>query len=106
MARPEHPLSVLFVYADRVGRSMGGVGIRALELARTVQAELGASVTIAAAAQDAGADLGVPVVTFSPHDPVAVRRRLPTVDVVVAQPGWPLLMHDLSRSGCRLSSTR
>jgi glycosyltransferase involved in cell wall biosynthesis len=102
MTPPEHRLSVLFVYADRVGRSMGGVGIRALELARTVQAELGVSVTIAAAAHDAGADLGVPVVTFSPHDPVAVRRRLGTVDVVVAQPGWPLLMRDLSRSGCRL----
>ena len=92
---------VLFVYADRVGASMGGVGIRAVELARTVQAQLGADVTVAAAQHD-GVDLGVPVITFAPHDPVEVRRRLGEFNAVVAQPGWPLLMRDLVRSGCRL----
>jgi glycosyltransferase involved in cell wall biosynthesis len=92
---------VLFVYADRVGASMGGVGIRAVELARTVREGLGAEVLLAAAEHD-GSDLGIEVITFAPHDPVAVRRRLGGVDAVVAQPGWPALMGDLTRSGARL----
>lgn len=101
MTFSERPPRVLFVYADGVGASMGGVGIRAVELARTTRNELGAEVTIAAAHHD-GADLGMPVITFAPHDPIGVRRRLGEFDVVVAQPGWPLLMRDLARSGCRL----
>jgi glycosyltransferase involved in cell wall biosynthesis len=92
---------VLIAYADRVGDSMGGVGIRAVELARVLRAELGADVTIAAAETDAG-DVGVPVVTFEPHAPRTLDAELRRADAVIAQPGWPSLMHRLSRSGARL----
>jgi glycosyltransferase involved in cell wall biosynthesis len=92
---------VLLVYADRVGTSMGGVGIRAVELARVLRDELGARVTIAAAAWDGG-DVGAPVVTFAPHAPRALDGPLAQADVVVAQPGWPLVMRRLRRSRARL----
>ncbi|HET6551144.1 MAG TPA: glycosyltransferase, partial [Solirubrobacter sp.] len=92
---------MLLVYADRVGASMGGVGIRAVELARTLRDELGADVTIAAAEHDGG-DVGVPVVTFAPHAPRALGPPLARADAVVAQPGWPLVMRRLERSGARL----
>lgn len=95
------PLKVLFIYGDRVGASMGGVGIRAVELARVVQRELGAEVTIAAADSD-GADVGVPVVLFRPHAPRALDPYLTRADAIVAQPGWPLLMRRLRRSSARL----
>jgi glycosyltransferase involved in cell wall biosynthesis len=92
---------VLLVYADRVGTSMGGVGIRAVELARVLRDELGARVTIAAAETDGG-DVGVPVVPFAPHSPRALAPLLADADAVIAQPGWPVLMRSLSRSGARL----
>lgn len=92
---------VLFVYADAVGATMGGVGIRAVELARTVRDALGAQVTLAAAAWD-GADLGMPVVTFAPHAPRALDPHLAAADAVVAQPGWPLVMRRLARCGARV----
>jgi len=92
---------VLFVYGDRVGTSMGGMGIRAVELAHAVRAALGVHVTIAAADFDGG-DVGVPVVTYAPHAPRALDPHLAVADAVVAQPGWPLVMRKLSRSGVRL----
>lgn len=95
------PLHVLFIYADEVGASMGGVGIRAVELGRVVQDQLGAQVTIAAASSD-GADVGMPVLTFDPHSPRALRAEIAAADAVVSQPGWPLLMRRLGHSGCRL----
>lgn len=92
---------VLLVYADRVGASMGGVGIRAVELARVLTEALGARVTIAAAEHDGG-DVGVPVTTFAPHAPRALAPHLATADAVVAQPAWPLTMRRLAGSGARL----
>ncbi len=92
---------VVFVAGDRVSASMGGVGIRSVELARAVRDELGAEVTVAATETD-GADLGLPVVTYAPHSPGALGPALAGADAVVAQPGWPLLMRMLSRSGARL----
>lgn len=92
---------VLLVYADRVGASMGGVGIRAVELARVLRDELGAQTTIAAAETDGG-DVGVPVVTFAPHAPRALAAHLDAADVVIAQPAWPSTMRRLARSGARL----
>jgi hypothetical protein len=92
---------VLFIYAERVGEAMGGVGIRAVELARTLRDELGARVTIAAAQVDGG-DVGVPVATFAPHAPRALAPLLARADAVVAQPGWPLVMRALARSHARL----
>jgi glycosyltransferase involved in cell wall biosynthesis len=80
---------------------MGGMGIRAVELARTVEEALGAAVAVAAASTD-GTDLGVRVITFDPHRPVALRSELARVDAVVAQPAWPSLMRALRHRGCRL----
>jgi len=90
---------VVFVYADRVGREMGGTGIRALELARAMGAH--ADVAIAAAASD-GADLGVPVTTFEAHRPHALAHAVRGADMVVAQPQWPTAMRVLARSGAQL----
>lgn len=103
LARPDgtRPPRVLLVYADRIGEAMGGMGIRAVELARVLRDELGAAVTIAGAAFDGG-DVGFPVVTYAPHAPAAVDRLLADADAVVAQPGWPLLMRGLARSRARL----
>lgn len=92
---------VLLVYADRVGASMGGVGIRAVELARVLRDALGAQTTIAAAEHDGG-DAGAPVVTFAPHAPRALAPHLAGADVVIAQPAWPLTMRRFARSGARL----
>jgi glycosyltransferase involved in cell wall biosynthesis len=92
---------VLFVYGDHVGERMGGVGIRALELARAVRDQLSAEVTIAAASSD-NVDLGVPVVVYEPHAPRSLANLLDGADAVVAQPGWPLLMRRLARSRARL----
>lgn len=100
-AHPGGSPRVLLIYADRVGATMGGVGIRAVELARVLRDELGADVTIAAAEHD-GADVGAPVVTFAPHAPRALGPHLAGADVVIAQPGWPLTMRRLARSGARL----
>jgi len=80
---------------------MGGVGIRAVELARTLRDLLGAQVTIAAREHD-GSDLGVPVVTFAPHAPRALDPLLAAADAVIAQPAWPLTMRKLRHSGARL----
>ncbi len=92
---------VLLVYADRVGATMGGVGIRAVELARVLREALGAETTIAAAEWD-GADVGAPVVTYAPHAPRALAPHVAAADVVIAQPAWPLLLRRLVRSRARL----
>ncbi len=90
---------MLLVYDDLVGAGMGGVGIRATELARVLRAH--GEVTIAAAAGGGELD-GVPVVEFNPHDPRALAPHLEQTDVVVARPQWPLAMRMLRRSGARL----
>lgn len=92
---------VLLVYADPVGATMGGVGIRAVELARVLRDTLGARPTIAAAAWD-GTDVGVPVVTYAPHAPRGLAAPLAAADVVIAQPAWPLVLRRLVRSRARL----
>ena len=90
---------VVFVYADRVGAEMGGMGIRAVEFARAMSAH--ADVAVAAAATD-GADLGVPVSVFDPHAPDALAAAVARADMVVAQPQWPTAMRVLQRSGAQL----
>ena len=90
---------VVFVYADRVAREMGGMGIRALELARALSPD--ADVSIAASESD-GTDLGVPVSTFDPHAPQALRDQLRGADTVVAQPQWPLAMRILGEADAQL----
>src|SRR4051794_35355270 len=89
----------VFVYADRVGAEMGGMGIRAVELARALAPH--AETSIVAAATD-GADLGVPVSTFEPHDPHALEDAVRGADLIVAQPQWPTAMRVLAGSGAQL----
>jgi glycosyltransferase involved in cell wall biosynthesis len=90
---------ILLVYADRIAVRMGGVGIRALELARALAPH--ADVTIAGASTD-GADLGVRVATFEPHAPTALRPLLRSATAVVAQPQWPWAMRLFAQSDARL----
>lgn len=90
---------MVFVYADRVAREMGGMGIRALELARALAPH--ARVSIAAAATD-GSDLGVGVTEFAPHAPRTLAALVRDADLVVAQPQWPAAMRALAGSGAQL----
>jgi len=90
---------ILLVYDDLVGAGMGGVGIRANELARVLRAH--GEVTLAAAESRGELD-GIPVVEFNPHDPRALGPHLERADVVVARPQWPLAMRMMRRSGARL----
>jgi glycosyltransferase involved in cell wall biosynthesis len=90
---------ILLVYNDRVGPQMGGVGIRATELAKVLAAH--GEVTLAVAELSGELD-GVPVVEFNPHDPRALAPHLERADVVVARPQWPLAMRLMRRSGARL----
>lgn len=94
-ARPR----VLLIYDDRVGQQMGGVGIRATELAKVLRAH--GEVTLAVAEGRGELD-GIPLVEFNPHDPRALGPHLERADVVVARPQWPLAMRMLRRSGARL----
>jgi glycosyltransferase involved in cell wall biosynthesis len=89
---------ILLVYDDLVGPGMGGVGIRATELARVLRGH--GQVTIAAT--EAGELDGIQAVEFNPHDPRALAPHLERADVVVARPQWPLAMRMLRRSGARL----
>jgi glycosyltransferase involved in cell wall biosynthesis len=90
---------ILLVYDDRVGERMGGVGIRATELAKVLRAH--GEVTLAVA--EAGGELdGIPQVEFNPHDPRALAPPLDRADVVVARPQWPLAMRMMRRSRARL----
>jgi glycosyltransferase involved in cell wall biosynthesis len=94
-ARPR----VLLIYDDRIGERMGGVGIRATELARVLRAH--GEVTLAV--PEASGELeGIPVVEFNPHDPRALGPHLERAEVVVARPQWPLAMRMMRRSGARL----
>jgi glycosyltransferase involved in cell wall biosynthesis len=99
-AAPSAPRpGILLVYNDRVGARMGGVGIRATELAKVLRAH--GEVTLAVA--EANGELaGIPLVEFNPHDPRALAPHLERADVVVARPQWPLAMRMLRRSGARL----
>ncbi|MEA2298766.1 MAG: hypothetical protein QOF77_1702 [Solirubrobacteraceae bacterium] len=92
---------MLLLYADTVGAKMASVGIRAVELARTLRPHC-AGVTVAAAAVTDPPDDGVRYVTFRPHDPGSLAPHLLDVDLVVAQPQWPAHMALLRRSGARL----
>jgi glycosyltransferase involved in cell wall biosynthesis len=90
---------ILLVYNDLVGEGMGGVGIRATELAKVLRSH--GEVTLAAAEARGELD-GIPVVEFNPHDPRALAPQLERADVVVARPQWPLAMRMMRRSGARL----
>jgi glycosyltransferase involved in cell wall biosynthesis len=90
---------ILLVYNDRVGARMGGVGIRAIELAKVLRAH--GEVTLAVAEASGELD-GIPLVEFNPHDPRALAPHLERADVAVARPQWPLAMRMLRRSGARL----
>ena len=92
---------VLLVYPDRVGASMGGVGIRAVELGHALGERLGAQVTIAAAEHDGG-DVGLPVSPYAPHAPAALDELVATADLIVAQPAWPAVMRRLRHARARL----
>jgi glycosyltransferase involved in cell wall biosynthesis len=94
-----HRPRILLVYDDLVGAGMGGVGIRASELARVLHAH--GQVTVAAAESRGELD-GIPVVEFNPHDPRALGPHLERADVAVARPQWPLAMRMMRRSGARL----
>jgi glycosyltransferase involved in cell wall biosynthesis len=90
---------VLLVYNDLVGQGMGGVGIRATELAKVLRSHGEVSL----AATEARGELdGIPVIEFNPHDPRALAPHLERADVVVARPQWPLAMRMMRRSGARL----
>jgi glycosyltransferase involved in cell wall biosynthesis len=90
---------VLLVYNDLVGQGMGGVGIRATELAKVLRSHGEVSL----AATEARGELdGIPVIEFNPHDPRALAPHLEGADVVVARPQWPLAMRMMRRSGARL----
>jgi glycosyltransferase involved in cell wall biosynthesis len=90
---------LLLVYDDRVGERMGGVGIRATELAKVLRGH--GDVTLAVA--EAGGELdGIPLVEFNPHDPRDLAPYLERADVVLARPQWPLAMRMMRRSRARL----
>jgi glycosyltransferase involved in cell wall biosynthesis len=90
---------ILLVYNDRVGDRMGGLGIRATELARVLRTH--GEVTLAVAEARGEVD-GIPLIEFNPHDPRVLEPHLESADVVVARPQWPLAMRILRRSGSRL----
>jgi hypothetical protein len=95
---PDRP-RIMLVYNDLVGADMGGVGIRATELARVLRSH--GEVTLAVAEARGELD-GIPLVEFNPHDPRALAPHLEAADVVVARPQWPLAMRMMTRSGARL----
>jgi glycosyltransferase involved in cell wall biosynthesis len=99
-SRPGPQPHILLVYDDLVGAGMGGVGIRATELANVLRRAHG-DVTLAAAGSSGEVE-GIPVVEFNPHDPRALAPHLERADVVVARPQWPLAMRMMRRSGVRL----
>jgi glycosyltransferase involved in cell wall biosynthesis len=90
---------ILLVYDDRVGPAMGGVGIRAMELAKVLRAHGDVTLAVAEATSDME---GIPMVEFNPHDPRALAPHLERSDVVVARPPWPLAMRMMRRSRTRL----
>ena len=90
---------ILLVYNDLVGQGMGGVGIRATELAKVLRSH--GEITLAATEARGEFD-GIPVIEFNPHDPRALAPHLERADVVVARPQWPLAMRMMRRSGARL----
>jgi hypothetical protein len=92
--RPGPGPRILLIYDDLIGPGMGGVGIRATELARVLRAH--GEVTLAVA--EASGELeGIPVVEFNPHDPRALAPHLEWANVVVARPQWPLAMQMMRR---------
>ena len=90
---------ILLVYNDVIGAGMGGVGIRAKELARVLRAHGEVTLAVVGSRGDSGE---IPVVEFNPHDPRALAPLLEDADVVVARPQWPLAMRMMRRSGARL----
>ena len=98
MAESPADRQILLIYPDAVGPRMGGVGIRATELAKVLRSY--GEVTLAVA-QGEG-DWDFPLAVFNPHDPRALAPHIERADVVVSRPLWPLAMQMLRRSGARL----
>jgi glycosyltransferase involved in cell wall biosynthesis len=96
MPRPR----VLFICADAVGESMAGVGIRAYELARVLQAH--ADVTIAAIEPGTTELPDVEVVGYHIRDQRALKPHIRAADAIVAQPQWPVVAEWMKASGARL----
>lgn len=93
-------MKVVVLCLDAVGPRMAGIAIRSVEIARQLQPR--ADVVLAAARSSGDVDLDVPVVAYDRHDGRSVRAHLEGADAVVCQPQWPLVMHELRRSGARL----
>ncbi len=91
---------ILIISTSPVGASMGGVGIRALELARVLRAQ--GDVTIAAPDSLAGKIDGIRVVSYVHRAPAALKPLVASADVIVAQPQWPALAAWLRRSRARI----
>ncbi len=98
-ATPSTGRRILLVYDDLVGPGMGGVGIRATELAGVLRAH--GEVTLAVT-EAVGELAEIELVEFNPHDPRTLAPHLERADVVVARPQWPLAMRMMRRSGARL----
>ena len=93
------PLALVISTAP-VGAEMRGVGIRALELAKSLSGV--ADVTLAAIESGGTVADEVPVVTYDHHDPSELSEHIRRADLVVAQPQPPTVMRMLDRSGARL----
>jgi glycosyltransferase involved in cell wall biosynthesis len=78
---------------------MGGVGIRAAELAKVLRSHGEVTLAVAESSGELG---GIPVVEFNPHDPGALVPHLERADVAVARPQWPLAMRMMRRSRAKL----
>jgi glycosyltransferase involved in cell wall biosynthesis len=91
---------LLILTLDSLGERMAGVAIRAVELAKALNEVADVRIAATAVTGDAGVDL--PVGTWHRHDHRTLRPHLRDVDMVVAQPQWPLVARELRRSGARL----
>ncbi len=88
--------NVLVICGEPVGSTMSGLGIRCVELARALRDV--ADVRLAAARPSPSSIEGIPVVTFEPHAPRALKPLIGDADVVIAQPQWPVVGTWLERS--------
>jgi len=95
-ARPK----VLFVCPDAVGERMSGLGIRYVELARTLTPH--ADVTVATGAPQSTPVDGVRTAGYAVHAPAQLRALIARADAVVAPPQWPLVARWLRSSEARV----